>query len=156
MKRNPIGEVSRCDWQERVIDDSQPESFHQRGEGTMTEVVQVGIRKTHLQHASERPVDPPAAHALEHQGGGKHNARSHGDLHGEKAARPQALEVDGVILTKLDGTAKGGVVVAIAGELGIPIRYIGVGEGLDDLRQFDARQFVAALLAPSGQDALDT
>ena len=68
----------------------------------------------------------------------------------------EALEVDGVILTKLDGTAKGGVVVAIAGELGIPIRYIGVGEGLDDLRQFDARQFVAALLAPSGQDALDT
>jgi len=64
----------------------------------------------------------------------------------------EALEVDGIILTKLDGTAKGGVVVAVAGELGIPIRYIGVGEGLDDLRQFDARQFVAALLASGEQD----
>jgi fused signal recognition particle receptor len=69
----------------------------------------------------------------------------------------EALEVDGVILTKLDGTAKGGVVVAIAGELGIPIRYVGVGEELDDLRQFDARQFVAALFGTPGREgSLDT
>ncbi len=58
------------------------------------------------------------------------------------------LAVDGVILTKLDGTAKGGVVIAIAGELGIPVRFIGVGEGVDDLREFDASDFVEALLAP--------
>lgn len=58
------------------------------------------------------------------------------------------LDVSGVVLTKLDGTAKGGVVVAIAGELGIPIRYVGVGEGVDDLREFDPAEFAAALLAP--------
>ena len=59
------------------------------------------------------------------------------------------LDVSGVVLTKLDGTAKGGVVVAIAGELGIPIRYVGVGEGVDDLREFDPAEFAAALLAPA-------
>ncbi len=59
------------------------------------------------------------------------------------------LDVSGVVLTKLDGTAKGGVVVAIAGELGIPIRYVGVGEGVEDLREFDAEEFAAALLAPA-------
>ena len=53
--------------------------------------------------------------------------------------------VTGIVLTKLDGTAKGGVVVRIAGELNIPIRYIGVGEGIDDLRRFDSEEFVAAL-----------
>jgi len=53
--------------------------------------------------------------------------------------------VTGIILTKLDGTAKGGVVVRIAGELKIPIHYIGVGEGIDDLRRFDSEEFVAAL-----------
>jgi fused signal recognition particle receptor len=65
------------------------------------------------------------------------------------------LGVDGVILTKLDGTAKGGVVVAIAGELGVPVRYIGIGEGVDDLRDFDAEAFVAALFAPSRLDTQD-
>jgi fused signal recognition particle receptor len=59
------------------------------------------------------------------------------------------LDVSGVVLTKLDGTAKGGVVIAIAGELGIPIRYVGVGERVDDLREFDPEEFVAALLAPT-------
>lgn len=58
----------------------------------------------------------------------------------------EALDVTGVVLTKLDGTAKGGIVIAIAAELGIPIRYVGVGESIDDLRDFDARQFVSALL----------
>ena len=59
----------------------------------------------------------------------------------------QALEVDGIVLTKLDGTAKGGIVIAIAGELGIPIRYVGLGEGVDDLRDFDPDEFVSALFA---------
>ncbi|NPU83487.1 MAG: signal recognition particle-docking protein FtsY [Syntrophaceae bacterium] len=55
------------------------------------------------------------------------------------------IGVSGIVLTKLDGTAKGGVVIRIARELKIPIRYIGVGEGLDDLRPFDAAEFVEAL-----------
>ena len=53
--------------------------------------------------------------------------------------------VTGVVLTKLDGTAKGGVAVAIAGELGVPIRYVGVGEGIDDLLPFAAGDYVDAL-----------
>lgn len=52
----------------------------------------------------------------------------------------------GIVLTKLDGTSKGGVVVRIAGELGLPVRFIGVGEGLDDLRVFDSGDFTKALL----------
>jgi len=52
----------------------------------------------------------------------------------------------GIVLTKLDGTSKGGVVVRIAGELGLPVRFIGVGEGVDDLRTFDSKDFTAALL----------
>ena len=51
----------------------------------------------------------------------------------------------GIVLTKLDGTAKGGIAVAIASELNIPVKYIGVGEGLDDLERFDADEFVKAL-----------
>jgi len=57
-----------------------------------------------------------------------------------------ALGVTGLVLTKLDGTAKGGIIAAIARERPIPLRFIGVGEGLDDLRPFDAEEFVAALL----------
>lgn len=57
----------------------------------------------------------------------------------------QAVNVSGIILTKLDGTAKGGVIFAIARQLGLPIRYVGVGEQIDDLRPFDAREFVQAL-----------
>jgi fused signal recognition particle receptor len=55
------------------------------------------------------------------------------------------VEVTGVVLTKLDGTAKGGIAFAIAKDLGTPIRFIGTGEKLTDLAQFDARQFVEAL-----------
>ena len=51
----------------------------------------------------------------------------------------------GIILTKLDGTAKGGIAVAIQAELDIPVKYIGVGETIDDLQKFDADQFVNAL-----------
>ncbi|MCI0505396.1 MAG: signal recognition particle-docking protein FtsY [Gammaproteobacteria bacterium] len=58
----------------------------------------------------------------------------------------EAVAVSGVALTKLDGTAKGGVIFAIAKQLGIPIRYIGIGEGIDDLRDFNAWDFVNALL----------
>jgi len=57
-----------------------------------------------------------------------------------------ALGVTGLVLTKLDGTAKGGIIAAIARECPVPLRFIGVGEGLDDLRPFDAEEFVAALL----------
>jgi len=56
-----------------------------------------------------------------------------------------ALGLTGLILTKLDGTAKGGVVVAISRELNLPIRYVGVGEQIDDLLPFDPAQFVASL-----------
>ncbi|HEX7292909.1 MAG TPA: signal recognition particle-docking protein FtsY [Solirubrobacterales bacterium] len=59
----------------------------------------------------------------------------------------EAVEVDGVVLTKLDGTAKGGIVLAIASELGIPVKLIGVGESLEDLRPFDPTDFARALLA---------
>jgi fused signal recognition particle receptor len=59
------------------------------------------------------------------------------------------LEITGIILTKLDGTARGGIVLAIAGELDLPIRFVGVGEGIDDLREFDPGEFASALLASS-------
>ncbi len=54
----------------------------------------------------------------------------------------QAIGVTGITMTKLDGTAKGGIVFAISNELGIPFRYLGIGEGIDDLRPFDASDFV--------------
>ncbi len=58
----------------------------------------------------------------------------------------EAVPLDGVVLTKLDGTAKGGITLAIASELGIPVKLIGTGEGLEDLRPFDALEFATALL----------
>lgn len=57
----------------------------------------------------------------------------------------EAIGITGIVLTKLDGTAKGGIIVAIAEQLGLPVKYIGVGEGLGDLREFDAEQFTKAL-----------
>jgi fused signal recognition particle receptor len=60
----------------------------------------------------------------------------------------QAIGVDGLILTKLDGTAKGGIALAIASELGIPVKLIGVGEQLEDLRPFDAPEYARALVSP--------
>jgi len=59
----------------------------------------------------------------------------------------QAIDVSGLVLTKLDGTAKGGIALAIAGELGIPVKLIGTGEQLDDLRPFDATDFARALVS---------
>lgn len=57
----------------------------------------------------------------------------------------EAAEITGIVLTKMDGTAKGGIAVAIHSELGIPVKYIGVGESIDDLQKFDVDQFVDAL-----------
>jgi fused signal recognition particle receptor len=59
----------------------------------------------------------------------------------------EAVEVTGIVLTKLDGTARGGIALAIAGELGIPVKLIGVGEQLEDLRPFDSDAFARALVA---------
>jgi len=59
----------------------------------------------------------------------------------------EAVDFQGIILTKLDGTAKGGIVVAIASELKIPVWFIGIGEGMDDLQEFDHKAFVDALFA---------
>lgn len=58
----------------------------------------------------------------------------------------ETADISGIVLTKLDGTAKGGIVFAIAGELGLPVKYIGVGEAVDDLLPFEAESFVEALL----------
>ena len=59
----------------------------------------------------------------------------------------EATNVDGVILTKMDGSAKGGIAIAIESELHIPVKYIGVGEAVEDLQKFDADSFVEALFA---------
>ena len=68
------------------------------------------------------------------------NALSQVDLFNE------AIDIDGIVLTKLDGTAKGGVVLAIAGEEEVPVVYVGVGEGIDDLERFDIDDFVSAIV----------
>ena len=60
----------------------------------------------------------------------------------------QAMGITGIVLTKLDGTAKGGIIFALAQQTGIPIRFIGIGEGINDLRPFDADEFVKALFEP--------
>lgn len=65
----------------------------------------------------------------------------------------EALDITGIVLTKLDGTAKGGVIIAIADELNIPVKYIGIGESLSDLREFKAQEFVEALFY-SGDEAV--
>ena len=61
----------------------------------------------------------------------------------------EAVDISGIVLTKLDGTAKGGIVVAIGAELGLPVHFVGIGESVDDLRPFDAGEFVAALFQNS-------
>lgn len=68
------------------------------------------------------------------------NAISQADIFNE------AVSLDGIILTKLDGTAKGGVVLAIAKKLELPVLFVGVGEGIDDLIEFDAKEFVESLI----------
>lgn len=64
----------------------------------------------------------------------------------------EAAEATGIIMTKLDGTAKGGIAVAVQSELNIPVKYIGVGEGIDDLQRFDPDAFVEALFEPGDTD----
>lgn len=64
----------------------------------------------------------------------------------------EVADITGIVLTKMDGTAKGGIAVAIQSELGIPVKYIGVGETIDDLQKFDAGQFVNALFTRDGED----
>ena len=63
----------------------------------------------------------------------------------------EVTDVTGIVLTKMDGTAKGGIAVAIHAELGIPVKYIGVGESIDDLQKFDADNFVKALFTVDGR-----
>ena len=58
----------------------------------------------------------------------------------------EAIDIDGIVLTKLDGTAKGGVVLAIKHDMGIPVYFVGVGEGIDDLLEFDAESYVEGII----------
>ena len=64
----------------------------------------------------------------------------------------EVADITGIILTKMDGTAKGGIAVAIQAELGIPVKYIGVGESIDDLQKFDSEQFVNALFTTEEEE----
>lgn len=64
----------------------------------------------------------------------------------------ETAELTGIILTKMDGTAKGGIAVAIQSELGIPVKYIGVGEKMEDLKKFDAKEYVDGLLEMKGEE----
>ena len=64
----------------------------------------------------------------------------------------EAADITGIILTKMDGTAKGGIAVAVQAELGIPVKYIGVGEKMEDLQRFDPDAFVNALFSPEGRN----
>ena len=59
--------------------------------------------------------------------------------------RKESVDIDGIILTKLDGTAKGGVVIGISDQFQIPVKYVGLGEGMDDLQVFSKREFVDSL-----------
>ena len=88
-------------------------------------------------------IDPTAPHEvmLTLDAGTGQNALSQARLFKE------AVDITGISLTKLDGTAKGGVIFAIADQFKLPIRYIGVGEGIDDLRVFDSKDFIKALFA---------
>ena len=67
----------------------------------------------------------------------------------------EAANLTGIILTKLDGTAKGGIAVAIVSELNIPVKYIGVGEGIEDLQRFDSDEFVNALFIRSDESDME-
>jgi len=92
-------------------------------------------------------LDPDAPHEVMlvvDAGTGQNALRQAREFH-------EAVGVTGITLTKLDGTAKGGVIFAIANALQIPIRFIGIGEGIDDLRPFDAAEFVEALFADASE-----
>lgn len=95
-----------------------------------------------------KKINPNAPHEvmLTLDAGTGQNAVSQAKLFNE------AVGLTGITLTKLDGTAKGGVIFSIADKFGIPIRYIGVGESIDDLRTFDSTQFIDALFSESDKD----
>ena len=63
-----------------------------------------------------------------------------------------AADITGIVLTKLDGTAKGGIIFAVKNELDVPVKFIGVGEGMDDMQPFDGKQFVDAIFAKDEED----
>ena len=63
-----------------------------------------------------------------------------------QAVQGERAGITGIVLTKLDGTAKGGIAIAIAQELGVPVKFAGVGEGIDDLKPFDPTAFADALI----------
>ncbi len=65
----------------------------------------------------------------------------------------KAMGITGIVLTKLDGTAKGGVILGICNEMQVPVRYIGIGERTQDLRAFDPHSFIEALYGPQAADA---
>ena len=67
----------------------------------------------------------------------------------------EAADITGIVLTKLDGTAKGGIAIAIQSELSVPVKYIGIGEKLDDLQRFDADDFVDALFRTENSEGDD-
>ena len=67
----------------------------------------------------------------------------------------EVTAITGIVLTKLDGTAKGGIAIAIQSELGFPVKYIGVGEKIDDMQRFDSNEFVDALFADDGNTSED-
>ncbi len=90
-------------------------------------------------HGQARPGRAPRSHA---GGGCRHRPERHSTRR-RNSTRPSGLT--GITLTKLDGTAKGGIIFAIAKKLNIPIRFVGVGEGIENLREFDAKEFVDAL-----------
>lgn len=64
----------------------------------------------------------------------------------------ETVQLSGIILTKLDGTARGGAVVSVVDELGVPVKFVGVGEGVEDLQPFDPVAFVGALFPEGGAD----
>ncbi len=64
----------------------------------------------------------------------------------------KAMEITGIVLTKLDGTAKGGIVISIVNELNIPVKFIGVGEGVYDLRPFESKFFLDALFSDDSDE----
>jgi len=68
----------------------------------------------------------------------------------------EVAEITGIVLTKLDGTAKGGIVIAIKSEQNIPVKFIGVGEGMDDLQVFDSKQFVDALFGDESEKVVNS
>lgn len=67
----------------------------------------------------------------------------------------EAADITGIILTKLDGTAKGGIVLAIKNEYNIPVKLIGVGEGIDDIQEFNAKEFANAIIDPEDEQPID-